>query len=175
MGRKPVTAIEARYDDLLREHGSALRRVAAVYERDPALREDLFQEICLALWQALPRFEGLASLRTFTFRIAHNRGITHRWRRRSSASGAIEDADEPRDPSPDPEAAASRGQRSEQLLDAVGRLSLKHRQVVALTLEGLSPAEIGDVLGITENNAAVRLTRARQALRGMLGAKEKVS
>ena len=39
------------------------------------------------------------------------------------------------------------------------------RQTVTLMLEGLTPREIGDVLGITENNANVRLARARQALR----------
>ena len=70
-------ALEQRYDRILQEHGPALRRVAATYEADPARREDLFQEICLALWQALPRFREEASERTFAFRIAHNRGLTH--------------------------------------------------------------------------------------------------
>src|SRR5688572_29231328 len=36
-------ALEQRYDQMLREHGPALRRVAATYEADPARREDLFQ------------------------------------------------------------------------------------------------------------------------------------
>ncbi len=175
MDGKAREELDARYDEVLRAHGGALRRVASVYERDPALREDLFQEICLALWQALPRFEERSSLRTFVFRVAHNRGLTHRWQRRAAAAGALEDAAEPRDPGPDPEAAASRGQRSARLLEAVGRLPLNYRQVVALTLEGLSQAEIGEVLGITENNVAVRVTRARQALREMHGVKEKVS
>ncbi len=175
MDGKAGAALDARYDEVLRAHGAALRRVAGVYERDPAQREDLFQEICLALWQALPRFEERASMKTFVFRIAHNRGLTHRWRRRASAAAALEDVAEPRDPSPNPESAASRGERSALLLEAVARLPLNYRQVVTLTLEGLSQAEISDVLGITENNVAVRVTRARQSLRETLGVKEKVS
>jgi RNA polymerase sigma-70 factor (ECF subfamily) len=175
MEREAARTLAERYDEVLRGHGAALRRVAAVYERDPALREDLFQEICLALWQALPRFEERASMRTFAFRIAHNRGLSHRWRRRASPAGALDDVAEPADPAPDPEAAATRGQRRERLHEAVGRLPLKHRQVVALTLEGLTQAEIAEVLGITENSVAVRVTRARQSLREMLGAEEKVS
>jgi DNA-directed RNA polymerase specialized sigma24 family protein len=44
--------------------------------------------------------------------------------------------------------------------------------VVVLTLEGLSHAEVGEIIGITENNVAVRLTRARAALSRLLGARE---
>ena len=46
------------------------------------------------------------------------------------------------------------------------------RQVVVLTLEGLSNAEVADIVGISENNVAVRLTRARAALSRLLGARE---
>ena len=41
-------ASEARFDAILRREGAALRRVAAAYEADPARREDLFQDVCLA-------------------------------------------------------------------------------------------------------------------------------
>jgi transcriptional regulator len=42
---------------------------------------------------------------------------------------------------------------------------MTHRQMIVLMLEGFSYAEIGEVLGITENNVAVRLSRARKALK----------
>lgn len=157
------------YDSILEDEGAALLRTAAVYERDPDRREDLFQEICLALWRALPRFEARSSLRTFVFRIAHNRGLTWRWRARRTAAAPLEEAGDPRDPAPGPEASALAGQRNVRLRRAVGRLPLGHRQVIVLTLEGMSHAEIGEVLGLTENNVAVRLTRARARLRDLLG------
>jgi ABC-type transport system involved in multi-copper enzyme maturation permease subunit len=47
-------------------------------------------------------------------------------------------------------------------------LSMLHRQVIVLTLEGLSYKEIAQVLGIGESNVGVRLNRARQALRTLL-------
>ena len=37
-----------------------------------------------------------------------------------------------------------------------------------LTLEGLSNREVAEVVGISENNVAVRLTRARRKLRELL-------
>lgn len=163
-------ALDARYDQILQREGAALRRVAAAYEADAARREDLFQEICLAIWQALPRFRGESSERTFIFRIAHNRGLTHRSRRPMTAgvSADLQEAEAMADPQPGPEAEAGAAQRRERLRSAVLSLPLEPRQVISLTLEGLNPREIAEVLGITENNAAVRLSRARRALRQIL-------
>jgi RNA polymerase sigma-70 factor (ECF subfamily) len=164
-------SLEARYERILREHGPALRRAAGGYELDPARREDLFQDICLAVWQALPRFRGEASERTFVFRIAHNRGLTHRAQhaRRPAASTAdLAAAEEIADPAASPETAVQDGQRRARLRAAVHRLPLEPQQVLTLTLEGLTPRDIADVLGITENNVAVRLSRARRLLREIL-------
>lgn len=164
-------ALAARYEALLRREGAALARVAAAYEPDPARRDDLFQEICLALWRALPRFRGEASERTFLFRIAHNRGLSHRSRRPAPTAELDEVTGTAilTDPRPSPEAAAREGERRERLRAAVLALPLPLRQVLTLTLEGLSQREVGQVLGISENNVAVRLTRARRALRQTLG------
>ena len=161
-------ALEERYDRILREHGPALRRVAAIYEADPVRREDLFQDVCLALWQALPRFRGDCSERTFAFRIAHNRGLTHGWKARG-ATADLAEAEEIPDHGRDPESELFDRDRRERLREAVRRLPPGARQVVALSLEGLSHREIGEVLGMTENNVAVRLNRARKLLREILG------
>lgn len=157
---------------LLHEHDRALRRLAASYERDPSRQQDLLQEIWLAVWQALPRFRGDCSERTFVFRIAHNRAVSHvdHWQRRRTDS--LDEASPLMTSQPDPEHALSTEQRRERLQAAVQSLPMGLRQVVVLTLEGLSHAEVADVAGITENNVAVRLTRARAALSRLLGARE---
>ena len=163
---RPVEELAERYERLLGEHGDALRRVAGSYA-DPGRREDLFQDVCLAIWQALPRFRGDASERTFLFRIAHNRGLSHSWRRRPRAT-RLDRAESVADPLPGPEARADASQRRARLRHAVRALPLSARQVVTLSLEGLSHRQIGEVLGISENNVAVRLSRARGALRRSL-------
>lgn len=163
-------ALEAHYFRLLEEHGGALRRVAASYEWNPARREDLVQEIALALWQALPRFRAECSERTFVFRIAHNRSLTHVWRRNARRGAPLDEVEiEIEDPREGPEAQAVSGQRRERLLAAVRSLPLIHRQVLMLQLEDLSQAEMAAVLGVKENAIAVRLSRARKALREALG------
>ena len=159
---------EAHYLRLVQDHEPAIRRVASSYEREPARREDLVQEIWLALWQALPSFRGDCSERTFVFRIAHNRGVSHiqHWQRRRTEK--LDDEAPVIDEREDPLGDAIRRQRQVRLKAAVVRLPLGLRQVVVLALEGLSHREVGDVLGLTENNVAVRLTRARAALARLL-------
>jgi RNA polymerase sigma-70 factor (ECF subfamily) len=120
------------------------------------------------LWRALPSFRGDCSERTIVLRIAHNRAVNHvqHWRRRHTE--VLEDTAEIADTNVDLERDVSQQQRQERLQAAVQHLPLGLRQVVILTLEGLSTAEISDVLGISGNNVAVRLTRARQALAKLL-------
>ena len=159
--------IERRFDALLAEHGASLGRLAASYARAAGEREDLFQEIAIAIWKALPRFRGECSERTFLFRIAHNRGIAHIARRRLLTTD-IDDRFEIEDIRPNPEQIVATGQQDQRLLEAVRHLPVAYRQVVTLTLEGLSYGEIAEVLGITESNVGARLTRARQMLRRQL-------
>jgi RNA polymerase sigma-70 factor (ECF subfamily) len=160
--------LEQRFTALMKAEGAALTRLAASYARTRGDREDLFQDIAVAIWRALPRFRGECSERTFVFRIAHNRGIAHIARRRLPTVESGEDL-ELRDDRPDPEQSLSAEQQGRRLLDAVFALPVGYRQVITLVLEGMSYAEIADVLGIAESNVGARLTRARQMLRTRLG------
>jgi RNA polymerase sigma-70 factor (ECF subfamily) len=158
---------EEEYERLWREHGPSLARLAYSYETNPHAREDLLQDIRLAIWLALPRFRGESSLRTFLFRIAHNRALTHVWRRKAVRSS--EELEEPVDTRPGPESTAIEAMNYSRLTDAIRQLALPFRQVITLSLEDLSYAEIASVLGISENNVAVRINRARKLLREKLG------
>jgi RNA polymerase sigma factor (sigma-70 family) len=158
------------FDRVAREYGAALARLAAGYAADPADRDDLVQEILVALWRALPTFRGESSERTFVFRVAHNRALTFVARRRRHAP--LEDAGPVADPRPLADAALARAQRHARLVDAVRRLPEPQRQTVMLHLEELSHEEIAEVQGTTVGNVAVRLTRARKALRALLGEEE---
>jgi RNA polymerase sigma-70 factor, ECF subfamily len=162
---------EARFDRILREQGPALSRLAFGYERAAGAREELMQEIALAVWQALPRFRAECSERTFVFRIAHNRGLTHVYRRRPAHQtlDQLPETLEPVDPAPRPDEQATAAMRRDRLRSAIRSLPPLYRQVIMLTLEELSNVEIAEVLGITENSVAVRLNRARKALREALG------
>jgi RNA polymerase sigma-70 factor (ECF subfamily) len=156
---------------VIREHGDVLERVAWGYVSNAHDRDDLMQEILVALWRALPRFRRDSSERTFVLRVAHNRGISFSiaHRRRNEEP----EQEELPDPAPLAETRVIHEQQQERLLAAIRKLPEVQRQAVMLKLEGLSQREIAEIQNTTETNAGVRLTRARKALRAMLAEESK--
>lgn len=161
------SAADVLLERIIREHGTLLDRVAWGYADNSHDLQDLMQEILMALWRALPAFRGEASERTFVLRIAHNRGISFSMaRRRFSPLSAAEQVS---DPAPLAEERVIAEQRRDRLFEAIRRLPELQRQAVMLHLEGLPQREVAEIQGTTETNVGVRLTRARKALRAMLG------
>lgn len=153
-----------RFDEVVGEHGPALWRVIASYAPPGAERDDLAQEVLVAVWQALPRFRGNSSTRSFVLRIAHNRCLSHVWRRARQPRAHQEPLDVA-DPRPAADELVATNERAERFLRHLRTLPLGQREVLALALEGLPHAEIAGILGITAENVAVRIGRARDALR----------
>jgi RNA polymerase sigma-70 factor (ECF subfamily) len=154
-------------DKVVAEFAPALARVAAAYERDRALKEELLQEILLAVVQALPKLKDRSKLKPFVFRIAHNRAVSHVARRVREPKGSEDAIALPSD-SPSQEQALIAEERSAALVEAVRALPLPYRQVITLLLEDLSYEEIAEALGITLSNVGVRINRAKQQLKERL-------
>ena len=168
LGAETASGRTERFEAVLAANRAALGRLAASYATSPADRDDLLQEIAMGLWLALPGFRGECSERTFLFRIAHNRCISHLARRRPQYS--LDEMElEPEDPSAPPESAVSHEQQSDRLQHAVRSLPIGYRQVIVLLLEDLDYRQIAQILGISETNVGARLTRARALLRTALG------
>ena len=166
MGEQRGGETRSRADFLERvldRHGDALWRLAGAYTDAPQDREDLYQEILVAVWQGLPRFRGDSSTRTYVFRIGRNRAIT--FQRKSRRHAATEPLDGVADGGPSPVEDAVALDEQDRLRKAVRALPPPGREVVSLSLEGLSNDEIAGVLGLSKNNVAVRLHRARTRLR----------
>lgn len=152
---------------LMQQFEPALRRLAAAYFDREADRADLFQEIALALWQAIPRFRRESRERTWLYRIAHNVAIsssakTHRRARREEFLS--EDLEHP-SAAAGSEEGLLLGEKRRALVDAIRRLAAADRQIILLHLEGLSYAEIEEVSGLSETAIATRLSRIRAKLK----------
>lgn len=156
------------FEDVVKEHGPMIRRIAASYEANPNLAEELVQDILLALWSALTSFRHEESVRTFVARIANNRGVSY-VQRALRLPPSQEISEELPSEDNDPESEIIFREREARLPAAVRRLPLSLRQVVMLTLEGLSNAEIASVIGISANAVAIRMSRAKELLRQRLG------
>jgi RNA polymerase sigma factor (sigma-70 family) len=147
----------AQFIRLMEEYTRPLRRLCAAYADRSADREDLFQDILLAVWRALPAYRGDASIRTWLYRIAHNVALTWKARHRRRQHGEIplHDAQD---------TGTETNLRRLALTRAIATLSPADRALILLWLEGLSAAEIEAVTGVKAATVAVRLGRIRRSL-----------
>jgi RNA polymerase sigma-70 factor (ECF subfamily) len=94
-GPDDAERVPGLYDRAVAEYGQALKRLVQVYEASPDRRPDVLQELHIALWQSLSRFDGRCALGTWVYRVAHNTATSLCLRRRRTAPVlvSIEDLD----------------------------------------------------------------------------------
>lgn len=148
------------------EFGHALARMAAAYEFDRALQQDLLQEIHLALWRSLAGFRNQCSLRTWVYRVAHNTASTYARRQkrlRHSRLVSLEELEELPDAS-DTERVLDESAVLGKVGALLQRLKPLDRDVMLLYLEGLDAAAIGEVTGLSPAYVAQKIHRTKKAL-----------
>ena len=150
----------------LEQYSALLSRVASTYEANHHLQQELLQEISLAVWQALKSFKGESSEKTYVMRVAHNRAVNHvAYHAKQPHNDSYCEVENPaRSANANVESALQRDKQIDSLLIAVRELPIQTRQVVTLSMEGLSYQEIAEVSGIKANNVGVILNRARKTL-----------
>lgn len=147
------TPDEQAYVALLRDNHATLRRLARHYAA-PADVADLLQEIRLQLWRGFRQFQGRSAAATWVYRVALNTALSHR-RRPAPAHQPLEAVTEPADSG----AAIGELQVLETFLAGLDPVA---RALLLLDLEGLSRDQVAEVLGISANAVAIRMTRLRQ-------------
>jgi RNA polymerase sigma-70 factor (ECF subfamily) len=162
---RPRGRHERLYSDVAAEYGAALERLARAYEPDTDKRRDLLQEIHIALWRSLVRFEGRCSMRTWVYRVAHNVATSHVIRPNVHAPVlvALEALDSIADTA-DGEAVLDRRWALARLHELIQQLRPIDRQVVILYLEEVDAATIAEVTGLTAVNVATKIHRIKQVL-----------
>jgi RNA polymerase sigma-70 factor (ECF subfamily) len=153
------------YEKASVEYGGALDRLARSYEADAETRRDLLQEIHVALWRSLSSFNGLCSLRTWVFRVAHNTAVSHVLReRRRRGRGLVSLEEIEQIPIASKAGNRDRQQSLEQLLAMIRTLKPVDRQVILGYLEDMDAAEIGDLTGLSPGNVATKIHRIKNIL-----------
>jgi RNA polymerase sigma-70 factor (ECF subfamily) len=168
---------DAAYAELVRRHGGRMLAVARRYLDSDDAAQDCVQEAFLAAFKALDRFEERSSLATWLHRITVNAALQVLRRRSHRDEVAIEpwlptfDEDGVR-AGPERLTAESadeliaRADVRAEVRAAIDRLPASYRNVLLLRdIEGLSMKEVAAMLEVSENNAKVRLHRARTALK----------
>ena len=155
------------FADWMQEHPGIPEKVARSFCASLADREDLLQEIRVAIWLAIPAYGRRSKVSSYIYRISLNRAIS--WRRRAPNRHRPESLDEH---GPVAESSTDTDPRLEIVYDAIRHLPQAERALILLQLDGFSYREIAETLGLTESNVGVRLNRIRQKLTEQLKGKE---
>jgi RNA polymerase sigma-70 factor (ECF subfamily) len=174
---------EAAFSDLVDRYHPAMVRLALMHVRSRAVAEEVAQEAWVGLLRGLDRFEGRSSVRTWLFRIVVNRAISAGLR--ESVHVPVGDAPLEKGDgrfSQDGWWVTPPSHWADEVLDRIvaPALVVRVREVIAglpalqrsvVTLrdvDGLSAAEVCEVLDISEVNQRVQLHRARNRIRAAL-------
>jgi RNA polymerase sigma-70 factor (ECF subfamily) len=153
---------------LVQEHSGFVHRVALrTLGREEA--QDASQEVWVRVWANLKSFRGESAFSTWLYRIAVNTCLSIR--RKESRRGEkeydeeVQDLPEPLGGEADPEAAALSAERRQEIQAALQLVRAEHRAALVLRhMEGLSYAEIAEVLGIPDGTAKGWVSRGRAAM-----------
>ncbi len=167
-------AFETLYD----RHALPVWRFVQRSVHDPALADDLVQDVWFSLVRQAPQYEVRARFRTWLFTLAHHRMVDH-WRTHKAHTSLDADTDEgasladtlAADSGFGPVRQLQTREQAQALLDALAALPLPQREVFLLQAEGgLSLAEIAQATGVNAETAKSRLRYARERLRQTLEA-----
>jgi RNA polymerase sigma-70 factor (ECF subfamily) len=171
----PPPNLEAIYHDYAPRVFHLARRMLG----NDADAEDVTQDVLLQVLRKISTFRGEASLPTWLHKVTVNAALAHRRKRAARENHRIYDPldDLPADGHPGPVRRWSRA-AEKQVLDhetqqvieaAIGRVPEPYRDVYVLAdVEGLSNADIAEMLGISLSAVKSRLHRARLMMRDRL-------
>jgi RNA polymerase sigma-70 factor, ECF subfamily len=157
------------FTKLVQAHSSLIYRVALrMLGKEDA--QDASQEVWIRVWRNIKGFRGESAFSTWLYRITVNTCLS--FRQRESRRQQQEDSGDemPYLPEPiggdaDPEAAALSAERREEIQAALQHVRVEHRAALVLRhMEGLSYAEIAEVLEVPDGTAKGWVSRGRAAL-----------
>ncbi len=157
----------AAFDALVAENCDRLCRFVYRYVGSREEAEDIVQEVFLSIWERGYEWEGCDPL-PFLYKAAHNRAISrarhesvhNRWKRQANT-------DEPATAAVDTGLAES--ELNEALARAIQSLPDRCRLVFTMSREqGLSHAEIAQILGLSHKTVESHIWRALTSLRASL-------
>lgn len=134
--------------------------------------DDAVQEAFIDVFRGLSKFEGKSQLSTWIYRIALRRGWKHAARQKTTRERQVESEDlvknTPAARSGTKEDLQAR-EMARRLEAALKQLPYDYRTAIALSgLEGFTPPEIAETLGIPVGTVHSRLSRARAKLKEIL-------
>jgi len=158
---------ERAFQLLSRRHLPAMLGLARRILGNAAEAEDVAQEAFIRVWTHAARWQPLAQFRTWLTRVVVNLCLD---RKRRAPWVELEAAGDIVDPAPGAGEKAESDERERMVASAVDKLPARQRSAIVLTYgEGMSNAQVAEILDTSVSAVETLLVRAKQNLRRALG------
>lgn len=154
---------ERKFIELVTSNQQIIYKVCYFYTSDDFTLDELYQETVINLWKAFPGFRGDCKVSTWIYRIAMNTCVSY-MRKSSSRPDTIPITFNLADNLVDNDTQNIYLQELYRMINKLGKLE---RALVLLYLEDKSHQEISEIMGISKNNVAVKLSRIKDKLKKM--------
>ncbi|HVV38903.1 MAG TPA: RNA polymerase sigma factor [Candidatus Paceibacterota bacterium] len=172
---------EQEFGDAYERYNDELFRHCSLRLSDRERAVEITQEAFLKAWQYIEKGEVVREMRPFLYRTLHNLIIDEYRKMKSLSLEALVQNDEgggdieslmPADETNTLEAAIDRFEGS-RALEALKKLPDTYREVLVMRyVDSLSPKEIADAIGESENAVSVRVHRGLKKLKTLLEPEE---
>jgi RNA polymerase sigma-70 factor (ECF subfamily) len=166
----------AAFEKLIFQYDREVLSIAATYVNNADDAKDIYQDVLLRVYRALPKFEHRSEFSTWLFRITTNVCLTHRARAKHHAHASLdapsddEESHYDRIAGGDPtDKAVIDDEISSRIERALGELSPQQRLVFTLKhYKGYKLKEIADMTNCSEGTVKKHLFTAIRRLRERL-------
>ena len=148
-----------QFEQCKAQYSTLINKICYMYASDMDNFNDLRQEVLINVWQGLEGFENRSKLSTWIYRVSLNTCISYTNKeRKHSAHDELSDNIYSFD---DSQEHMRQLKEMYQLIDRLNRLD---KALILLWLDEVPYEEIGSIMGISRNNVASRLRRAKEKL-----------
>jgi RNA polymerase sigma-70 factor (ECF subfamily) len=159
------TKKEQVFNEVFRENRDKIFKLCYSYLDKKENAEDLFQEVMMNVWMNLDKFRGESRISTWIYRIAINTALLYN--KKDSRINKVKMQNGNPENIRETESYDESMEKEKKIIlhyESISKLSKQNRLIITLALEGLSYADISEIVGITVSNVGVRINRIKDEL-----------
>jgi RNA polymerase sigma factor (sigma-70 family) len=154
---------EKRFIDHIKENQGLLNKLIGLYADNPEEKKDLYQEVLYQCWNSRNSYRSEARFSTWLYRLCLNTILTHQRKQKP-----VRYTDDIAAISPSVPHASVATEDSARLYAAIKQLAETDKAIISLHLDGYDNQEIGEIMGISKGNVAVKIYRIKEQLTKLL-------
>lgn len=145
-------------------------RLCWIYVQNDSECDDLLQEIYIKIWRNLKNLKNQSARGTWIYRVTANTCIDFLRKKKKHNTTHFENVDYERitDSVNDIEEKIIESEKLQVLQSCIQKLTEIEKIIIALYLEEVKYSEIAEIIGISERNVSVKISRIKNKMKNLL-------